>query len=183
MFRKGYNLTKFGNNPISFVPTPPYIDERGIFARNYDSQILQNLGLDGHVAQANISINRKAGTIRGFHFLNRPYSESKTLYVISGSIHLKVIDLRKESKNFMTVSEMDLVECKGFVNITEGCAVGFQTLEDNSYIQYFMSKKYIAEQDRGIRYDDPLFNLKWPLALANISMRDKSFPNFSKELI
>ena len=83
----------------------------------------------------------------------------------------------------MTISEMDLVECEGFVNISEGCAVGFQTLEDNSYIQYFMSKKYIAEQDRGIRYDDPLFSLKWPLALANISMRDRSFPNFSTDLI
>ena len=183
MSRKKHKLTELGNNPINFVPTPPYIDERGVFARNYDGQILEDLGLDGHVAQANISINRKAGTIRGFHFLNRPYSESKTLYVISGSIHLKVIDLRKESKNFMTISEMDLVECEGFVNISEGCAVGFQTLEDNSYIQYFMSKKYIAEQDRGIRYDDPLFSLKWPLALANISMRDRSFPNFSTDLI
>lgn len=176
-------MTKLGNNPINFVPTRPYIDERGIFARNYDSQILEDLGLDGNVAQANISINRKAGTIRGFHFLNRPHSESKTLYVISGGIHLKVIDLRKESKNFMTVFDMNILECDGFVNIVEGCAVGFQTLKDNSYIQYFMSKKYIAEQDRGIRFDDPLFNLKWPLTLTNISIRDRSFPDFTKELI
>ena len=53
------------------------------------------------VAQANISFNKYKGTVRGFHFQVGGHEESKTVTVYQGSLHYKVVDLRKNSPTYL----------------------------------------------------------------------------------
>ena len=62
--------------------------------------------------------------------------------------------------------------------IPPGVAHGFQTLEDNTEVFYQISEFYEPSLARGIRWNDPSFNLKWPLANPILSDRDKNFPDF-----
>jgi len=62
--------------------------------------------------------------------------------------------------------------------IPEGFAHGFQTLEDNSEVFYQMSAFYSLEHQRGLRYNDPAFEIKWPAIATVISDRDRSYEDF-----
>ncbi len=48
------------------------------------------------------------------------------------------------------------------VYVPEGCGHGFLTLEDESEVFYQMSEFYNAESARGVRWDDPAFQIAWP---------------------
>ena len=60
--------------------------------------------------------------------------------------------------------------------IPEGCAHGFQTLEDDSELVYIHSKNWIPEYEFGIRFDDPKLKISWPLNNVYLSERDKNLP-------
>jgi dTDP-4-dehydrorhamnose 3,5-epimerase len=66
--------------------------------------------------------------------------------------------------------------------VPEGVAHGYQTLCDNAEISYYVSQYYSAAHERGVRYDDPLFNIRWPLPVALVSEKDRRFPDFSTGL-
>jgi dTDP-4-dehydrorhamnose 3,5-epimerase len=62
--------------------------------------------------------------------------------------------------------------------IPEGCGHGFQTLTDNAEVFYQMSQFYHPESARGVRWDDPAFQIDWPGEVKVISDRDRTYPNF-----
>ena len=64
--------------------------------------------------------------------------------------------------------------------VPEGCAHGFQSLKDNSEIHYLMSQQYIKGSEKGVRYNDPAFNITWPLRLSKISQKDANYPDFKR---
>ena len=59
-------------------------------------------------------------------------------------------------------------------------AHGFQTLEPDSEVLYQMSEFYTPELSRGLRHDDPMLNIRWPLALSAISDRDRQWPTLPR---
>jgi len=65
--------------------------------------------------------------------------------------------------------------------IPEGFAHGFQTLEDNCEVFYQMSAFYSPEHQRGIRYNDPAFEINWPIKTTVISDRDSNYEDFREE--
>jgi len=62
--------------------------------------------------------------------------------------------------------------------IPEGLAHGFLTLEDKTEIFYQMSEFYYPELSRGVRWNDPAFQIVLPGTVEVISERDKSYPDF-----
>jgi dTDP-4-dehydrorhamnose 3,5-epimerase len=62
--------------------------------------------------------------------------------------------------------------------IPEGCAHGFLTLEDNTEVFYQMSEVFNADSARGVRWDDPAFQIAWPAKVEQISERDRTCPDF-----
>ena len=60
--------------------------------------------------------------------------------------------------------------------VPEGCASCIQTLEDDSALLYFVTSHYAPDMEGGIRYDDPLLAIRWPLAVTDISEKDRSHP-------
>ena len=152
------------------------IDIRGFFARSWDADIFEEHGINPKIVQCNISFNKKKGTLRGLHYQVQPYEEAKLVRCTRGRIFEIFIDLRPESSTFKQWESIELTDDNyKMLYVPEGFALGFQTLENNSELFYQMSQKYVPEASRGIRWDDPRFDIKWPLKITTISEKDKSW--------
>lgn len=173
---------KFENLEISgvkLIEASPFLDERGFFFRHFCMDEFFKAGIEYEIKQTNVSRNYKKHTLRGFHFQIKPYQEAKTIFCISGAFHIKIVDIRKESKTFLGSISLDLTQSEfKSLHIPKGCAVAFMTLEDNSSMLYYMYEFYRNEAYSGFRYNDPAFNFKWPADPKIISEKDNSYPNF-----
>jgi dTDP-4-dehydrorhamnose 3,5-epimerase len=158
-----------------------YQDKRGFFTRNFCSTTISKMGGFGGVSQANLSYNTSAGTIRGFHFQVNGSEEAKTVTVLKGSLHYKVIDLRKTSQTYLKYTSFKITAINQVVQVPKGCAPGFQTLENETLLHYYVSNSYSQENEAGIRYNDPYFNFRWPLENITVSDRDSNFPDFNSK--
>ena len=69
-------------------------------------------------------------------------------------------------------------ESRQMLVVPEGCAHGFQTLLDDTEVYYLVSARYSPEGENGVRWDDPAFNIQWPLPVSQISAKDAGYPNF-----
>ena len=161
-----------------FVIEPEiYEDNRGNFYRVFCQNELKEIGYNKPIVQINQSFNKKKGTIRGMHFQYPPMAEIKIVRCAAGSIFDVAIDLRANSHTYLQwYSEILSAENKKLICIPEGFAHGFQTLEDNIEIIYLHTEFYSSELESAVRYDDPKFNISWPLELTVISERDKNLP-------
>ncbi len=158
-----------------------HADERGHFARVFCEEELQAQGVEFHVRQANRSFSKTKGTLRGMHFQKSPKWEAKLFTCLQGAIYTIIVDLRPQSPTFKQWVGVELSETnKKMVLTPVGCANGFQTLEDNTEVLYFMSEFYSPKHASGISYKDPQFNFVWPLGEPSvISDKDRALPNFS----
>lgn len=155
-------------------------DKRGFFARTYCRHELEDRGLDPTVVQCSVSVNRQKGTVRGMHWQAAPYEEIKLVRSTAGAICDVLLDLRPSSATFCSHQAIELSRDNRLaVYIPAGVAHGFQTLEDDSEVFYQMSELYYPEAARGVRWDDPAFDISWPLPVTLISDRDQEFADFS----
>jgi len=160
----------------AFIIEPEKIeDERGFFARAWDKKIFEEKGINSNFVQANISFNKKKGTLRGMHYQAEPYEEAKLVRCIRGRVYEVMIDLRKNSETFMEWMGVELgAENYKMLYVPEGFALGFQTLEDDTELFYQMSQFYMPEYSRGVLWNDEAFKIAWPLEPTVISKRDLS---------
>lgn len=157
------------------------IDERGYFARIFCKEELKKIGIDFEIVQINRSLNKKRGTLRGMHFQKPPKAEDKIVQCIKGAIYDVAIDLRENSPTYGRWVAVELSEDnKKMFLIPKGFAHGFQSLTDNSEILYFISEFYSPEYESGVRWNDPFFNIKWPIKNPILSEKDKNWPLIKK---
>jgi dTDP-4-dehydrorhamnose 3,5-epimerase len=158
-------------------------DERGFFARSFDSEIFKRYGLNPNVFQCNISYSKTKGTIRGMHFQLPPYQEAKFLRCVRGRIYDVIIDLRSKSETFKQWIAVELSSDNyRMLYAPEGFAAGFQTLVDDVELIYQVSQIYNPEYERGIKWNDPEFQIDWPLEPTIMSPKDRSWPSFKEGL-
>jgi dTDP-4-dehydrorhamnose 3,5-epimerase len=154
-------------------------DERGFFARSYCQREFEAYGLNPRVVQCNISYNEKKGTMRGMHFQVSPHEEAKLVRCTQGAIYDVIIDLRPGSLSYLKHYGVQLdFNNRLMLYIPEGFAHGFITLVDDTEVFYQMSEFYAPDTAKGFRWNDPLFEIKWPLEPAVISKRDQNYPDF-----
>jgi dTDP-4-dehydrorhamnose 3,5-epimerase len=154
-------------------------DERGFFARAFCRDEFEQHGLDSLVAQCNLSSNRNRGTLRGMHYQAAPHSEAKLITCVAGSIYDVIIDLRSDSATYSQWLAVELsAHERNMLYIPKGFAHGFQTLQDDTEVFYQMFQFYEPAAGRGIRWDDPAFDIRWPDTPRNLSNRDRTYPNF-----
>ena len=156
-------------------------DERGFFGRSYCQREFDAHGLNTNVVQANVSYNKKKGTLRGMHTQLRPFSESKLVRCTRGAIYDVIVDVRVESETFTQWIGVELTaDSYRMLYVPEGFAHGFITLEDNTDVTYQVTQFYTPEAERGFRWDDPAFNIQWPITPELISAKDMAHPAFDK---
>jgi dTDP-4-dehydrorhamnose 3,5-epimerase len=157
----------------------PKSDDRGFFARAWCVKEFEAHGLNPRLVQCNASFNYKKGTLRGMHYQEAPYAETKIVRCTQGAIHDVVLDLRPQSPTFKKwIATILSAENRRMLYIPEGCAHGFLTLRDQTEVFYQMSEFFHAESARGVRWDDPAFGIAWPTKVKVISERDRTYPNF-----
>jgi dTDP-4-dehydrorhamnose 3,5-epimerase len=159
-------------------------DDRGWFARTYDAEEFRARGLDPVVAQCNASFNARRGTLRGMHYQAEPHGESKLVRCVRGAIFDVAVDLRADSPAYCSWHGVELsAENRSAFYIPAGLAHGFQTLTEDAEVLYQMGAPYVPGAARGVRWNDPAFDITWPAfdgELA-ISERDSSFADFDPE--
>lgn len=154
-------------------------DERGFFGRSWCKKEFDAHGLNSNAVQANVSFNKKKGTLRGMHYQEAPYSETKTIRCTSGAIYDVIIDIRPDSETYMDWTGVELTEERfRMLYIPEGFAHGFITLKGHTSVHYMVTAFYTPGAERGIRYDDPAFNINWPVNPAIISEKDQNHKPF-----
>ncbi len=162
------------------VEPEPISDDRGFFARTFCRETFVARGLEPTVAQCNISWNRVRGTVRGMHYSVPPAEEHKLVRCTRGAIYDVLLDVRPASPAFKKVVAVRLdAESGHALYVPAGVAHGFQTLVDDTEVFYQMSTAYAASCARGVRHDDPAFDIVWPLEIAAISDRDLDFADFA----
>jgi dTDP-4-dehydrorhamnose 3,5-epimerase len=162
------------------VDLEPRADERGFFARAFCGNEFGAHAMKTTVAQANMSFNAKKGTLRGMHYQIPPAAETKFIRCVRGGIYDVIIDMRPASPTFMQHIGVELTaDNRRALYIPEMFAHGFQTLSDDTEVLYLVGEFYTPGYERGLRYDDPAFNLEWPLPVSVISEKDANLPLYS----
>ena len=155
-------------------------DDRGFFGRVWCQNEFKEHGLNPDIKQINTSLTLKKGTVRGMHYQVDPYQETKFIRCTRGCIYDIIIDLRPESPTFMQWVGNELSQDNyRMVYVPENFAHGFISLEDNSEVYYLVSEPYTPGAERGIRWDDNAFNIKWPIPVDIVSEKDSALADFN----
>ena len=158
----------------AYLITPaPRSDHRGWFMRTFDQDLFRAHDLCTNWVQMNHSMTVTAGSIRGMHFQHIPAAEVKLVRCVAGRVFDVLVDLRPDSPTRWQWFGVELsAHNQQQLYIPEGCAHGFQTLEPNCEMVYCHSAAYAPEHEGGVRYNDPLIAINWPLPVTDISARD-----------
>ncbi len=159
------------------VDAEPFSDNRGIFSRFFCSRELASVIENRQIVNVNFSRTSRKGSIRGMHYQRLPYQEMKLVRCIRGAVFDVIIDIRPDSSTFLrwhaetlSASNMKLLV------VPEGFAHGFQTLEEESELLYLTTAFYEQGAEGGLRYDDPVLGINWPLTVCDVSEKDASHP-------
>jgi dTDP-4-dehydrorhamnose 3,5-epimerase len=175
---------KILNTPIAgvnIIESAAVSDQRGSFMRLFCiSELAPVLG-ERSIVQINHSFTSQRGAVRGMHFQNSPHAEMKLVRCLRGKVRDVALDLRAGSPTFLKWHAEELSAENGrMLTIPEGCAHGFQALEPDSELLYLHTQFYAPSAEGGIRYDDPLCSILWPLPVTEISARDASYTLLDK---
>lgn len=159
-------------------------DPRGFFARTWCGREFAGAGLPDRMVQSSLSYNRKAGTLRGMHFQLPPSNEGKLVRCIRGAVFDAVVDLRAGSGTYLEKVAVRLDDKRrNALYVPPGCAHGFQTLEDDSEVLYMMTDVYQPDLGAGFRWNDPAFDIAWPIADPILHKRDAEYADFDEAVV
>jgi dTDP-4-dehydrorhamnose 3,5-epimerase len=155
-------------------------DDRGFFARIWCQKELEEHGLAARVAQANVSFNARAGTLRGMHYQVAPYEETKLIRCTRGALYDVIVDLRRDSPTYKKWMGVELTARNyKLLYVPAHFAHGFITMEDDTEAMYHVSEFYTPGAERGLRWNDPEFGMTWPRPVEVISEKDAKWPDYS----
>lgn len=166
-----------GIESVSVVESEAFVDHRGAFTRLFCDRELSSVIGSRKIVQSNHSRTETTGAIRGMHYQLPPHSEMKLVRCIKGRVWDVAVDLRAGSPSFLKWHAEELSpENARMLVIPEGCAHGFQVLEQGSEIIYFVTAHYTPAFEAGLRYNDPALRITWPMRATDLSDKDKNQP-------
>jgi len=148
---------KFLELPLSgafLIEQERHHDERGFFARTFCEKEFAAQGLVTNWIQMSTSFNTQKGQIRGMHYQEAPYEETKIVRCTRGAIYDIMVDLRKDSRTYnQWFGEVLSADNGKMFYIPKGFAHGYKTLEENTELFYMMDQIYVKEAAREIKID------------------------------
>jgi dTDP-4-dehydrorhamnose 3,5-epimerase len=162
---------------LFIVDIEPVLDERGLFARTYSQDEFAAAGLEVGVAHCSVAYNHRAGTVRGLHWICEPVRETKLVRATRGALLDVVVDCRPGSPTFLRHVAVELsADNHRALFVGAGLAHGYQTLVDDTEASYQMNVVFQPDFERGLRHDDPVLGIPWPLPVTSISKKDRAWP-------
>ena len=165
---------------VVLTPTV-FEDSRGCFFEAYNKVHLEKLGITINFVQDNQSFSKK-GTLRGLHYQNPPFAQTKLVRVLQGEIIDVAVDLRKDSPTYGKHFSIALsADNKKQLLIPQGFAHGFSVISETAVVMYKCDQFYNKESEGGIRFDDPALGIDWGLDLSTaiVSEKDLILPNLA----
>lgn len=160
-------------NALYVLHRPVHRDSRGQFSRLFAAEALAAAGRPTEAMHVNTSTSVETGTLRGIHFQFAPFAEAKIVACTSGAIWDVGVDLRPGSPTRFQWFGTKLTPCNGrSMVIPEGFGHAFITLEPNSTAVYVVSAVYAPDHESGIRFDDKMLDIDWPINPAVLSDKD-----------
>lgn len=173
---------KFHSTPLTgaFVMEPERnSDDRGFFARLFCEREFQEASLNVRFVQVNNSLSLVRGTLRGLHYQLPPAAEVKVIRCLRGGIYDLILDLRPDSPTYgKCFGERLDSDNRLMMYVPRGFAHATLSLTDDTEILYLVSEFHNAEVERGVRFDDPRFSIKWPVEPVVISKKDREWRDF-----
>lgn len=153
-------------------------DSRGFFQRLLCKKIFKKFKLENKIVQINNSFNKYKGTTRGLHYQSGKSAECKILRCTKGSLVNIIVDVRKNSKNYLKHIKIKLTEKNRHMSyVPRGFANGLQTLENNTELVYFTTNYYNPIAEKGLNIKDPKLKIKLPEKIKIISKKDIKWPS------
>ena len=165
------------------IQLEPIRDNRGFFSRVFCQREFEALDLTTEFVQANMTYSMEKGTLRGLHYQIRPHKEVKLVHCPQGAIYDVILDMRPDSPTYLEWVSVELTaENRKMLYIPGEFAHGYQTLADDTEVFYQVAQFYAPDFERGIRWDDPTFQIEWPETSRPIlSEKDKAWPDFQPD--
>jgi dTDP-4-dehydrorhamnose 3,5-epimerase len=158
-------------------------DGRGYFREAYNRKRFQEeTGVAIDFVQSNQSYSAERGTLRGLHFQAPPFAQAKLVWAVRGAVFDVAVDIRFGSPTYgRWVSVVLVAERGNQILVPAGFAHGFVTLEANTSVQYMVDNHYAPSAEGGLRWDDPVLAIDWPLdgAAPTLTARDDDFPSLA----
>ena len=172
--------------PFTFIPTAlpgvviiepkVFADERGFFMETFKKSDFAAGGLDADFVQENHS-KSVMGTLRGLHLQRAPKAQGKLVRAVEGEVFDVAADIRRESPTFgRWVSVTLSAENRRSVFIPAGYAHGFCVVSSAAQVVYKTTHEYAPELEWGVRWDDPMLAIPWPISTPILSSRDDRWP-------
>lgn len=174
-------VTKTDFPDLLILEPSVFKDSRGYFFESYNAAELAAHQIDIVFVQDN-QARSSYGVVRGLHYQNAPYAQTKLIRVISGVILDAVVDLRKESpmygKSFcITLSAENNLQ----LLIPKGFAHGYSVLSETAEVMYKCDAFYNKQAEGSIQMNDPALAIDWKIATTDqiISEKDLLSPLFA----
>jgi dTDP-4-dehydrorhamnose 3,5-epimerase len=167
---------------LILIEPKTHSDSRGYFLETFRKDSLEKkIGHKIDFVQDNESMSTK-GTLRGLHYQLPPFTQSKLLRVVTGSIIDVAVDIRNNSPTFGKHIAIELnEESKKQLYIPHGFAHGFLVLSEFAIVCYKTDNFYAKDYERGIAYNDESLAIDWKVQSKDIlvSEKDNILPHFS----
>ena len=198
------NVIKTDIEGVLIIEPKVFGDKRGYFfesfsQRDFDEKVAPILGHTINFVQDNESMS-SYGVMRGLHFQRPPYTQSKLVRCVKGTVLDVAVDIRKGSPTYgqhvscllcahdeegerfakelgevVTSSISPLTSYIGLqFFVPRGFAHGFAVLSETAVFQYKCDEFYHPEVDGGISILDGSLGIDWriPTDKANLSDKD-----------
>ena len=163
-----FNKTKIAD--MYLIGPEIFKDKRGYFRRNFCEKKIKEKNISFRIKQCNVSENFKKGTLRGFHFQKKSKNDSKIITCISGKIHNVTIDLRKNSKTYLSVKKFLFNKDIYIAEINGKIGHGMLSLKDNTLLMCSTNIKYNPKNEKVFNWKKIKFN--WPFKNLILSKKD-----------
>jgi len=171
-----FNFKRLEIPEVVVVEAKSFSDERGFFLESFKESDFISNGIDTKFVQDNISHSIK-NVLRGLHYQKNPKAQAKLIIPIKGKIFDVAVDIRKGSPSFgKWVGEILSENNHKSLFVPKGFAHGFCVLSEQADILYKVSSEYSSENERGIIWNDPTLDIKWPVNDSIIIQKDLELP-------
>ena len=153
-------------------------DNRGYFYESYNQNTFEAAGYKFNFIQDN-KAGSSYGAIRGLHYQNEPFAQTKLIQVLIGTIIDVVVDVRQGSPTFGKAYTIELsAENKKQLLIPKGFAHGYSVISETAEVFYKCDEFYNKESECGIIYNDASLDIDWHIREQDklISEKDLQLP-------
>lgn len=176
------NIIKTDIEGVLIIEPRVFGDARGYFFESYNKkEFKEQTGVDVQFVQDNESCSSR-GVVRGLHFQLPPYSQSKLVRVVEGTVLDVAVDIRRWSPSYGKHVAVELsADNKRQFFIPQGFAHGFAVLSERAVFQYKCDEYYHPEAEGAIAWDDPTLAIDWKIDKNQVllSEKDRRHPMFN----